>query len=168
MSEKFISERFQEGHLPNVELLILELHRLLAIFFSSPKFAELRTDLAGDTISILQQFEEEEITRILINSAITARIIDDREEGRFNFNDTKCGELIEDLSLSNKSKPLNIREACNKIIHAKKIHFDTTDLNYNTYRNPIMYFYGDKNGVEWKTTLNIVDYAMKYVEIINL
>lgn len=166
MTESIPPEHYREGHLPNTEVIVLDLHRLVTTFFSSQQLAELRTENAHDPIGWLQQYEEDEITRILLSTAITARIIDDRDGHYLDRVDTTCGELIEDLSTPDKNIPLNLREACNKIIHAKKIHSDITEINYKNHMNPIMYFYGDRNGVEWKATLNILDYAIKYVESI--
>lgn len=168
MTEKILSDRFREGHLPSVEPIILDLHRLVTLFIASPNLAELRTNLAGDPISWLQQYEDEEITRILINSAIIARIIDDRDELSLNHIDTKCGDLIENLTFPKVIVPLSLREACNKIIHAKKIHSDISESNEISYRNPILYLYGQKIGVDWKVKLNVMDYAIKYIENITM
>ncbi len=168
MAENVLADRYKSGHLPNLELIILDLHRLITIFLASPHLAELRTDLADDPIAWLQQNEEDEITCILINSAIIARIIDDRDAGILDKVDTNCGKLTENLAIPNKILSLNLREACNKIIHAKKINYDTSEINNRKYKNPILHFYGYKNGVEWKASLNVLEYVVKYIEAITI
>lgn len=168
MAEHFLSERFKSGYLFNIEIIIQDLHRMMSIFLASPHLAELRTDLAGDPIAYLQQYEEDEITRILINSAITARIIDDLDKNIFEQANTICGELIENLDNPKNTVPLNLREACNKIIHAKKINYDTTEINNKIYKNPLLYFYGNKNGIKWKASLNVFDYVIKYIETVTM
>ena len=54
----------REGHHPNTEYLVLELHRLLAMFLASKSFAALRTGIAGETydpIYQIQAAEEDEL-----------------------------------------------------------------------------------------------------------
>lgn len=72
---------FAEGHFPNTSSTLLELHRLLALFLASKNFAALRTNYPGggfDPIYKIQEVEEDELTRLLLTLAITARVIDDR------------------------------------------------------------------------------------------
>jgi hypothetical protein len=60
--------------------------------------------------------------------------------------------------------PLTIREAFNKIIHAMKIRFDVV-LNEEgqRYLEPFVYLYGKKGNVDWKATLDVMEYARAYV-----
>jgi len=55
----------------------------------------------------------------------------------------------------------------NKIIHATSIHFDV-DQNEEgqQYVNPTIYLYGDKNGSRWKATMDVLEFAQKYVACI--
>lgn len=168
MVEHIPPQDYRQGHFPNTDVIVLDLYRLITIFFASKQLAELRTESAHDPIGWLQEYEGDEITRILLSSAITARIIDDRDKHYLNRLDTTCGELVSDLDSPEETKPLTLREACNKIIHAKKIHYDLSEVDFRSYMNPIIYFYGKQNSKEWKATLNILDYAVKYVEAINM
>ncbi len=58
MAEHIPQGVFTKTHYTNIENVHLELYRLLTIFFSSKKFAELRTDRSGCSITEIQQFEE--------------------------------------------------------------------------------------------------------------
>lgn len=163
---------FKEGYRPNTEHAAFELHRLLAIFLASPSFAKLRkgNGESWDAIDHLQQFEDDEITRILLSAAVTARVVDDREDGIFELIAGDCGILSEAKGGETTEVPLTLREACNKIIHAKKIRFDVSETDERQpYLNPTIYLYGTRsNGLEWKATLDVIKFAEEYVSVICL
>jgi len=161
---------FKEGYRPNTEHAALELHRLLAIFLASPSFAKLRkgNGESWEAIDHLQQFEDDEITRILLSAAVTARVLDDREDGVFGQIAGDCGILSEAKGGEITKVPLTLREACNKIIHAKKIRFDVSETDERQpYLNPTIYLYGTRsNGLEWKATLDVIKFAEEYVSVV--
>ena len=160
----------KEGYRPNTEHTALELHRLLAIFLASRSFAKLRKGNGErwEAIDHLQQFEDDEITRILLSAAVTARVVDDREEGFFERVAGTCGVLVEEKNGAPSEIPLTLREACNKIIHAKKIRFDVDETDEGQpFINPTIYLYGARsNGSEWKATLDVIKFAEEYVSVV--
>ena len=158
------------GYSPNMEHAALDIYRLVSIFLASPAFAKLRK---GDgerweAIPHLEEIGEDEITRILLSSAITARVVDDREHGKMNQLAGPCGVLSESVDGNTQEMPLSLREACNKIIHAKKIHFDVAHTEeMQPYLNPTVYLYGSRsNGAQWKATLDVIAFAEQYVSVI--
>ena len=165
---EFIPQQSQqkEGHFPNTENTVVELHRLLSIFLASKHFAELCTYYPGekfDPIFQIQEVELDEITRIILNLAITARVIDDREGKIFWLVGSDCGTLQKDLSIQ-VVNTLEIREACNKIIHAEKVRFDVEELGVQKYLNPIIYLYGTtQQGKEWRAQLDVIKFCKEYV-----
>ena len=58
---------------------------------------------------------------------------------------------------------LTLREACNKIIHATKVHHDEQDLDpgyqLGVYFPPYVNLYGKKDGRDWKAKLLIIEFA---------
>jgi len=62
------------GHLPNMDGITLDLYRLIAIYPSSKALTKTWTERAHP-VAYLRQYEEDEITRIMLNTAISARII---------------------------------------------------------------------------------------------
>jgi hypothetical protein len=161
------AEVFGEGYHPNTEATFLELHRLLAIIFASKRFAELRNG-NGETwepFEHLQQYEDDEITRILLAVSITARVIDDRNEKILDLVARNCGKLIEINEKGTTEIDLSLREACNKIIHAQKIRFDISETETSQrYLNPVIYLYGERRkGHEWKALLDVISFAKEYV-----
>jgi len=157
-----------EGHHPNTANSVLELHRLLAIFLASKSFSALRINFPGegfDPIYQIQEVEEDEITRLLLTLAITARVIDDREGRTLEKLGSRCGQ-IENFSKEEDIQDLNLREACNKIIHAKKIRFDRDGGDVDYHFNPTIYLYGEQRGVPWKATLEIVEFSKEYYSLV--
>ena len=158
----------KEGHFPNTSNTLLELYRLLALFLASKSFAALRTNYPGegfDAIYKIQEVEDYEITRLLLSLAITARVIDDREGRVFELVGSNCGQLEKDVGTTDV-EILDLREACNKIIHAKKARCDVEEANGQTYLNPFIYLYGEQNGKSWKATLDIVAFSKEYVSLV--
>jgi hypothetical protein len=158
----------KEGHFPNTGNAVVELHRLLAIFLSSRHFAELCERYPGegfDPIYKIQEVEEDEITRILLNLAVTARVVDDREERVFEFVGSNCGTLQKDLR-NQETDVLEIREACNKLIHAETVRFDVEELGVQRYLNPIIYLYGSLQGRHWRARLDVIKFCKEYVTIV--
>jgi hypothetical protein len=162
---------YKEGHFPRTEVALLELHRLMAIFLASKAFAALRTLDPGegqDPIYKLQECEEDEITRILLMLAITARVIDDREGRVYDLVGSSCGKLIRNTAAP-REEELSLREACNKIIHAKKIRLDVEeDERGQPYLGPYIYVYGEQGGAEWKAAMDIIAFAKEYASIVSL
>lgn len=160
---------FKAGHFPNTSNTVLELHRLLSLFLASKSFAALRTNFPGegfDPIFQIQEVEEDEITRLLLTLAVTARVIDDRQGHVLERVGSNCGKLKKNID-EHDDEILSLREACNKIIHAKKIHFDLEEDAGQSYLNPFIYLYGDHNGKSWKATLDIVAFSKDYFSLVH-
>jgi hypothetical protein len=157
-----------EGHFPNTENAIVELHRLLSIFLASRHFAELCKEYPGegyDPIYEIQAVESDEITRILLSLAVTARVVDDREQQVFGLVGSDCGIFQSDIH-NQATEVLEIREACNKLIHAKTVRFDVEELGVQRYLNPIVYLYGSFHEKEWKAQLDIIKFCKAYVTLV--
>ena len=157
------------GHLPDAAGTLVELHRLLAIFLSSKGFADLveaefqHGAELHDPIYVLQEVEEAEVSRILLTLAITARVLDDANERLPGLDEVQCGTLISDLRHPDNSRPLTLRDAANKVIHATKRR---VDIEYNMrgrpYLQPFLYLYGQLGATEWKATLDVIAFAKHY------
>jgi hypothetical protein len=157
------------GHNPNPETLLLELYRLLTIFLSSKSLAELRSGNGEgwEFMDELQSCEEAEITRILLAVAITFRVMDNRKKDPIPPQ-RSCGVLVKNLNCPHASEPLLIREACNKIIHAHLIRGDVEHTkDGQLYLNPIIYLYGPPMNIQWKATVDIIDFAKEYVSVVS-
>jgi len=159
---------FDSGYGPDVEITRLDLYRLLNQFLASKVLSEYckKDQWLNHAMYSLDHFFEIEATRILLSSAVIARVIDDRDNHLKKL-DTSCGDLIPDLDFPEKTVVLNLREACNKIIHATTIKYDVeVDVHGYDQRhfNPCIYYYGSRNGKKWKAILNVVDYVKRYTD----
>lgn len=158
----------KEGHFPNTSNTLLELYRLLTLFLASKSFAALRANYPGegfDPIYKIQEVENDEITRLLLSLAITARVIDDREGRVFELIGSNCGQIEKDVRTGDV-EILDLREACNKIIHAKKVRGDIGKEGEHSYLNPFIYLHGEQNGKIWKANLDIIAFSKEYVSLV--
>lgn len=160
------------GHLPNAAAVLVDLHRLLSIFLASRSYADL-VPFADDAEAALhhplvklQEVEEDEIKRNLLTVAITARVLDDGVG--FADDARSCGRFWRDIANGEPPVPLTLREACNKIIHASRIRFDTADNGRGrSYLNPILHIYGlDLREREYKAELQLIEFARSYTECV--
>ena len=154
----------RDGYFFDAGSFRLDLYRLITCFYSSVAFARYGEDIDHDPIRNLQgEYEGNEIVRLLVNISVQARIMDDRDallSSRFLLH---CGLLVPNLDNPQKDIPLTLREACNKVIHAKKFNWDVEQLKdegnlpYPTtqYLTPRIYLYGLHGKSKWKATLDI-------------
>ena len=163
MAEMIPKFPFKAHYVMDGNGVILELYRLLAIFHSSKELVSFKTSNHEEPIEYLLSFQESEVTRILIHSASIARIVDDQHGSVLKDYGGECGTWIKNIEMSENVEPLPLREACNKIIHAKKIHLDMDEIECGHYLKPFVHFYGDYKGKSWKVSLNINDYILNYV-----
>ena len=118
-----------------------------------------------DPIQKIQAVENDEITRILLSLAVAARVIYDREGRVFELVGSDCGTLQKDVGVS-MIEVLEIREACNKIMHAEKVRFDVEELGDQKYLNPVIYLYGNLHNKNWRACLDIVKFCKEYVSTV--
>lgn len=166
MAEFIPSEEWKAKHEVGYELFFLHVYRLLCSVLSSKQIASLEDGSSQRSLStfVLAQ-EQAEISRLLISVASFFRIKSDDGSWMHGFWLHKSfigvGELVEDVANPVAVSQLDLREACNKIMHASTIHFDV-ETNQRTnakYLTPLMYLYGKRGKVNWKATLNVVEFC---------
>jgi hypothetical protein len=143
---------------------------LLLIFLADRKYAEITEEeffADGHTQPLLglSAICDGEVSRILLNSAIALRVMDDRDGVLARLGN--CGEWRRDV-VSDRTEQLQLREACNKIVHAEQVNFDIERLDGGaidrpglspSYMTPIVYLYGTHRQVQWRCALDIVAYV---------
>lgn len=163
----------KQGHHPNISNVLLDIYRLLTIFMASRPIAEL-DDLpphwGADALQEFGEFERDEVTRILLTVAITVRVIDDREDRIMDMLSDYCGLLTPDTKAPFQTDGLNIRDACNKIVHAKTIEFDWVTLpNGRQCLERSIYLSGtDHKKSGWRADLNVVKFARECASMLKL
>jgi len=179
MAELPTPPHIKPGHLFDGGSVRLDLWRLLTSFLAEKEFSKLSEPELGDhdqpLLGLNSEFALDEITRILLSSAVALRVLDDRNGGALSQVAGGCGELQPDLAQAGQTTPLTLRGACNKILHATAIHFDCERLDGGgiaqaagraTYLNPVMYLYGEQAGVQWRATLDIVEYVRSATRVL--
>lgn len=143
---------------PNLDSLRADLHQLLCIFEASESIHRKIQDEPNYAKKhlVFEKLENDAITRLLLSTAITLRILDDREKYKLNMFSTYCGYL----QVDSESIGLTLREACNKIVHALYIEMArNTVVPDIMYLFPEIYLSGEKNKKKWLATINIYEYV---------
>jgi hypothetical protein len=159
MSKLRISkEESDKGWAFDLKRVQVDLLHLLCLFLADEKYASI---LFGeyDPLWDLTSFSEPEMTRILVNSAVIGRAIDDREDKFLLDSDTFCGEI----TIDGEIEKLNLRESFNKIIHAEAFDLIVNETNGKFhYIEPEIYLHGSYRGKEWEAKLDVVSYIREF------
>jgi hypothetical protein len=164
------------GHFTTDTSLIKAGHRLLSCLFASYDYDLLRRDDDPDPMDDFRQFEEEEISEWILTLAAVARITDD-ELGTLKTIEPNFPDGVGVLEEGGKQVPLTIREACNKVIHAKTVHYEFGWTEENPiwgrwfraqghevkgkYKAPVLLLEGTRqNGDPWKAKLELVPFVL--------
>ena len=156
------------AHQLNISDLLRDIYQLLSFFLASRQIAELeQSSLYGSNDPIFQfkDIERDLITNNLISIAIKIRILDDREPHKFDMFTDYCGSITKDILNPLERNGLALRDACNKIIHARKVNFDVDSTTTGQlFLHPYIYLEGTetkwkknhKHEVVWSTDIDIV------------
>lgn len=172
MAEYERPDHLRQGHVFDTTPQRRDLWLLLLIFLADRPLADLtEAEFYADgyeqhLLGLNSEFAEDEITRILLSSAIALRVIDDRDGGFLDKLDA-CGQLQPDSS-SPEAEPLSMREACNKIVHATKVNYDVERLDGGPieefgisppYLRPTVYLYGSHRKATWRCALDVIQFV---------
>lgn len=161
--EKQYEQDRNQGLRVDPERVRLLSFRLLTIYLASKELNTLRDGEYDSGPDVLSQYERPEIEHFLLQIAILCRTADDNAiAGRTldeRWNPT-VGRLYPDTSQS-EFRQLGLRDACNKIIHQKKVNYEVIDSEYswNNYLEPTLYIYGTQNNIEWKAELDVKEFC---------
>ena len=135
----------REGFTMNATRIRYDAYRLLATIYASQFFPHepIDTEDPRSLAHLASEFEDDESTHLLLSVAIAVRTALDRET---ELAELTCGELTD----ASGARPLTLREACNKAIHAQKIRADVElDGRRVVRQNPIMHLEGEMPGGKW-------------------
>ena len=145
-----------------------ECYLLLCCFLSSNKLNKICISSNFMHFKALPIKEEQKIKQYLISIAIKLRMIDYLMKDHNRENHLPNDDNVGFIKTNNCKNILSIREACNKIIHARSLKFvyrKTKDKM--TYLKPIVYFSGQKNKKDWKASIDIFKFAEIAVYVSN-
>ena len=145
---------------------MLDLFYLTALFIADEKVTKRVFEPVSEQWS--EHLEHEVCLRLSSTAAIlrarddylAAEVAEQNDEGvkrwAEELRSTMCGSFQPDVN-SDRSAVLNMREACNKIIQARRYEFKVA--GDPRYLDPIVYLYGSHKGREWGATLDILLYV---------
>ena len=151
-------------HLPG-QVLRLDLYRLVCYFQTSEYLANLSD--GGDFCPWqgLREFQEPEIMRIVLQTAVAVRFIGaghaDELRARREWLEDAVGKLYKTVNNA-AAEPLPLREACNKIIHARNIVLDSNESGnpYTHFIKPKIFCYDDfQQKTGWKAEIDVLPFV---------
>lgn len=149
---------WNEGLSISSEFLDHQLYLLGCIVHASAVFEQLDDKALRD---LRQQFQESEISRLLLTVAVAVRNVMDQNPTRASYwldgEDDSVGKLKTMGGKKEGDSILNFREACNKLVHCLSINFDykARKPRRGMAINPVVHLYGAKGTQEWKATIDI-------------
>src|SRR4030042_870125 len=158
----------RQGHGVSVpyEYALRDVFHLLTIVGASPWF----DSLPSHAQQLRSDLQECEVRRLLLTVAVMVRNSMD-SHGAFRICDLvgleelKMEDSVGQLTQNDGQQisDLTLREASNKILHARDLTFDyRADLKVvppGTALNPTVFAYGEHNGKDWKATVDVVRFC---------
>ena len=139
------------------EALDLEVY-LLACTITASRKLRAKDQRHPNLQRLARTFELSEVTRRLVALAVVVRSMDEGRH-RADFRKMVVGTLVPDETRPRRSEPLKLREACNKIIHAKDFNFypGLEDIEEDTPLRPRVELWGSRwdKGEEFRWTARI-------------
>jgi hypothetical protein len=147
-------------------LLDLEVYRLMTILESSLVLADYAGTYEGDRnkVEALSGWEYPEVSRIVVSLAAIIRTAMDADPGLYAVDfielevERPVGVLMPDATKPRAWESLEFREACNKVIHAKRVEPQrTVDSGALTGE---LFLYGDYRKKDWQARLDLREFAL--------
>ncbi len=160
----------RHNYVLNSDTVLRDLYRLLNVIMADAAIAHLAVDDGDVLVSLRDQFVEDELIHLLIGTAVMNRSHDDhmdgprKDEAELAFVPVAltCGRLTDDVGgKQERELDLNLREACNKIIHAEQITVETQQLENNAFPSlpTTVILRGTLGKKAWLAFLDVPNYA---------
>jgi hypothetical protein len=163
MEDPHPSSTIGRGYPIELDALDLEIYQFACVFAASVELT--RWGCKCSSVERLRgRFERSEASRRLIGLAAALRNVMDswprpKRDG-VNCGAGEVGVLTPDLSHPKARETLLFREACNKVIHSDRIHFDVRRSGGEAPPSlrPVVHLYGTHNKLPWKAEIHIVSF----------
>jgi hypothetical protein len=143
--------------------LDLEIYRLMTILESSPALADYGGTYEGDRgkVEFLRGLEFPEVSRIVVSLAAIIRAARDADPQLYARNletERPVGVLMPDATRPDAWESLEFREACNKVIHAKRVDPKRT-VDTGALTGELILHGGCRNK-DWQARLELREFAL--------
>jgi len=137
-----------------------ECYHLSALFMASNNIQNIQGKKPKSQFKIFSIYESQEIKKLLISISIQLRMIDDlmKDYGRRNYIPSKKIGTIKYYGKTN-SKKMSIRDACNKVIHAKL-------LTIVPHKARVILKGTESNEDEWSANISVIAYIESALDLI--
>ena len=142
-----------------------DIYRLFTHFHGSGALADQsNTDTGVYYANLQQRFEELEIQDLLLRLAVRIRILEDAYRETWQEPWSKSVGSLFDDSTRKENVPLSLREACNKVIHARHVNFCRTgaaeedEVIFPLLPTVILYGTRVRSPIFWKCELQINEF----------
>ena len=164
----------------SAEVLQKKGYELISLVFSKYELSLLKNPIDEYCCPViqLQKDEDKHIFDSLISFAAMMRVNDDLSQ----YSDKHLEENPEgvgSITTKENKEPLSLREACNKIIHAKSVEFKLeyqeehplypnydgglySKEEWQKYKNPTITLHGDFNGSSWTAEIELINFVCCY------
>ena len=139
--------------------------RLLTIFLASENLHSLcNGEYDSGAVILANTFEKAEIEHLMLQIATLFRSADTSALDELTMNprwNPNVGKLEEPIG--SQAGDLSLREACNKIIHAREIKYEIIngDYEWNRFLKPTISLYGEKHKNKWRAILDVKDFCFE-------
>ena len=157
--------RNPDKYIFDTQSIEMDCYSLLAFFFASPSIHSITLKESQSQLHRLPLSERWLIKEFLISIAIKIRMIDDlmSAHGRKSYLPV---ESVVDIECEGEITHDNLREACNKIIHATSLNFQH-DSSHDEALIPKMILRGTKGKNKWIARLDIIPFTRAACELCN-
>jgi len=154
----------QENHIVNTSELKRNLFRLINLFTGFSAILEDNEGFLQDFKSSLLFKEysslfEEEFSRLILEIAINARVLDDLIKRNKSLKDLNSFNNIEYMGVLNEEIFQSPREAINKIIHADYVGHDIRTDDIKPYYMPSLQLLGNRGKNEWTAEIYLLPFC---------
>jgi hypothetical protein len=154
----------KDKHIISTSELKKNLFRLISLFMGFSSILDDKEGFIEDFKSSLLFIDypflfEEEFSKLIIEIAINARVLDDSIKKNKNYKDLDSFKNVETLGILDEEPFTSPREAINKIIHADYVGHDIRSDDIKPYYMPSLQLVGKKGKNEWIAEVYLLSFC---------
>jgi len=131
---------------------------LLSIVFADKLIKQKYFEYGLQNLQWIEEIKENEVIRLIVEIATQYRIMESNVKDKSCLNEKIVVGALQKNIESEELTDLTVREACNKIIHAKEIGFDVRKFKgkQEHYFKPYFHIDGTKGKCNWYAYIDLL------------